>query len=398
MYPDLSYFLHDLFGTQPDNVFSIVKTFGLLLVIAILAAAFILTKELRRKEAEGLLKPVQEKIIVGNAATPVELALNALLGFAIGFKALYIFGNFSDFQIDPAEVVLSTKGNWIGGILGAILFAGIKFYDKKRQQLPKPQEQVLTVHPYQRIGDLTVIAAVAGILGAKLFALFEDVDSLMAGKISFSDLVNQFFSGSGMAIYGGLIVAFFACFYYLRRKKITPIHVMDGVAPALMIAYGIGRLGCHFSGDGDWGIVNELANPGWIPDWLWAYDYPHNVINSGSNEFVKIEGCEWRYCTRLSPPVYPTPVYETIVCFILGGILWALRKRVKIAGMLFFIYVIMNGFERFWIEKIRINARTEIFGIPTTQAEFISVMLMIIGVVGCVVLWQRHRKQAASTG
>ena len=393
MYPDLSYIFHDLFGTQPDNFLSIVKTFGLFLVLAILSAAVILAKELKRKEEEGLLQPRQVKVVKGKPASISDLLLNGLLGFVLGFKFFYIFSHFPEFQEDPAAVVLSLKGNWLGGIVVGALFAVIKYFEKKKEQLPEPKETVMTVRPYERIGDITVVAALSGIVGAKIFAVAEDIDELLAGNITIGDMVNQFFSGSGMAIYGGLIIAFIVCYWYLRRLKITPIHVMDGVAPALMIAYGVGRLGCHFSGDGDWGIVNEMANPGWIPDWLWAYDYPHNVIDGGDNEHVRIEGCEWRYCTKLSPKVFPTPVYETIMAFILGGVLWMLRKRIKIAGMLFFIYVIMNGFERFWIEKIRINERDTFFGVSTTQAEFIAVVLMIIGVIGCIVVWQRHKRK-----
>ncbi|MDV7390741.1 prolipoprotein diacylglyceryl transferase, partial [Arthrospira platensis SPKY1] len=101
-----------------------------------------------------------------------------------------------------------------------------------------------------------------------------------------------------------------------------------------MIAYGIGRLGCHFSGDGDWGIV-AAAQPEWwfLPDWLWAYDYPNNVAQDG----VPIEGCEFQYCRRLDPPVYPTPLYETFMAFIIGGFLWLMRRRMPAAGMLFFL-------------------------------------------------------------
>jgi prolipoprotein diacylglyceryltransferase len=81
-----------------------------------------------------------------------------------------------------------------------------------------------------------------------------------------------------------------------------------------------------------------------------------------------------------------------MMMMILGGTLWVIRKRVKIAGMLFFIYLIMNGFERFWIEKIRVNPKNEILGLQTTQAEFIAVIFMLIGIIGCVVLWQRNKK------
>jgi len=394
MYPDLSYLLHDLIGTAPDNWTSIVKTFGLLLVTSFLVAAYMLGIELKRKEKEGLLKPVKVKTIVGKPATIWELLGNAMLGFFLGFKFVYIMQYFSDFQLDPAEVILSFRGNWLGGIIGAALFAALKYFEKNNEKLPKPIEKDILVHPYQRIGDITILAAISGIVGAKIFALAEDLGRVFSGEISFSHLISSFFSGSGMAIYGGLIVAFICVYYYVKRKGITPIHVMDAVAPALMVAYGIGRIGCQLSGDGDWGIPNEMPKPEWmafLPDWLWAYDYPHNVIQDG----VKMEDCAGlRYCSHLSPPVYPTPVYETIMAFILGGILWALRKRIVIPGMLFFIYVIFNGVERFFIERIRVNIKYDVLGIQLTQAEIIAICLMLIGMAGCLILWRRHQAKA----
>ncbi|MFT4665553.1 MAG: phosphatidylglycerol:prolipoprotein diacylglycerol transferase [Polaribacter sp.] len=390
MCPDLSYILYYLIGTQPDNAFSIVKTFGLFLVIAILTAAIMLMTEMRRKEAEGLLTPVKVKAIEGAPASIFELLSNGFLGFALSFKLLYIYSNFAEFQYDPASVILSAKGNWIAGIIGAAIFAGIKYWEKKKVQLPEPREVEVTIHPYERIGDVTIMAAVFGIIGAKIFALAEGFSTM-----TFQQLVDSFFSGSGLAIYGGLITAFTVIYFYLKAKKITPIHIMDGAAPALMIAYGIGRLGCHFSGDGDWGIPNELVQPGWmafLPEWMWAYDYPNNVIDSGSSAHANIDGCTWRYCTKLIPKVYPTSIYEFIMASALGGFLWSIRKKVTIPGMLFALYLFFNGFERFWIEKIRINDVYEIFGFQTTQAEFIAVIMMLLGIGSCIFLWMRHRK------
>ncbi len=395
MYPDLSYLLHDIIGTQPDNWTSIVKTFGLLLVISILFAAYMLAKELKRKEDEGLLKPVKVRMTVGQPASVWELVSNGLLGFFLGFKFVYVMQHFGDFQLDPAGVILSGRGNFLGGILGAALFAGLKYFEKNQGKLDKPVEKDILIHPYERIGDITILAAISGIVGAKLFALAEDLDKVFSGEISFGSLISSFFSGSGMAIYGGLIVAFICVYTYVKRKGITPIHVMDAVAPALMVAYGIGRLGCQLSGDGDWGIVNELPKPEWmafLPDWLWAYDYPHNVIDEGT----RMEGCTYRYCAHLTPSVYPTPIYETIMALGLGGILWALRKKIVIPGMLFFIYVIFNGAERFLIEKIRVNEKYNILGTQLTQAEIIAVILMLIGVVGSFVLWNRNKSKAAT--
>ncbi len=384
MYPDLSYFMHAVFGTQPDNVFSIVKTFGLFLVIAILSAAAILYREILRKEKEGLLKPVRKTITEGLPATPIELILNGLFGFVVGAKFLYAYQNFASFKIDPAAAILSAEGSFIGGILGAILFAALKYWEKKSVQVDNPQPKTIDVWPHDRIGDITIVAAVSGIIGAKIFALIEDLPAF------FSDPLGTFFSGSGMAIYGGLIGGFLIGYIYLKIIKIQPVHIMDAVAPALIIAYGIGRLGCQFSGDGDWGIVNTLAQPSWffLPDWAWSYDYPNNVLNEG----VPIEGCKWRYCNRLAEAVYPTPIWEFIMASLMGAFLWAIRKRVQIAGMLFSIYLFINGLERYFIEKIRVNDRYEIFGFESTQAQIIAIILMLCGIVGAILSWQMAKR------
>jgi prolipoprotein diacylglyceryltransferase len=162
------------------------------------------------------------------------------------------------------------------------------------------------------------------------------------------------------------------------------------VAPALIMGYAVGRIGCQLSGDGDWGIVNTLDMPSWwfLPDWMWAYDFPHNVLNQG----IPIEGCEGIYCRKLSAAVFPTPFYEVVASLIIFGILWSLRKRIEIAGMLFFIYVTLNGFERFWIEKIRVNDKIPLLGMNPSQAEIISFLLFFTGIIGCWVVYRRSKR------
>lgn len=381
MYPDLSYLFHDIFGSQPDNWTSIFKTFGVMLVVSILAAALFFYLELKRKAEEGLYQPTNVKTTIGEPASVWDIASNALFGFLIGFKFVYIFQHFAEFQQDAADVLLSMKGNWPAGIAAAALFGAMRWWERKKQALPKPKEVITQVYPHDRIGDLTIIAAVTGILGAKIFAILEEPAGF------FDDPIGTFFSGSGLAIYGGLIGGYLGVTWYLRKHNIPFWPTADAVAPALIIAYGVGRIGCQLSGDGDWGI-DAAAQPSWwfLPDWFWAYDYPHNVNKAG----IPIEGCTWLHCTRLANPVYPTPLYELIAALVIGGFLWAIRKRVKVPGIIFFIYLILNGFERFWIEKIRVNATYKIAGFEPTQAEIIAVILFVIGVAG--VIW---RKRAA---
>ena len=308
--------------------------------------------------------------------------LDKIVGFLLGFKVVHIALNFSEFQADAPGFLFSTKGNVLAGILGAIALAGIKYWEKDKQKLTKPKVEESLVYPSDRIGDITLIAAFTGILGAKFFAIFEDMRNL-----TMDNFFHALFSGGGLAIYGGLIGGFIGVVWYLKKHKINVSHVADAVAPALIIGYGVGRIGCQLSGDGDWGIVNELTQPSWwfLPDWLWAYDYPQNVLNNG----LPIEGCEGNYCRALAKAVFPTPMYEMVMAFAIAGILWALRKRLPVPGMLFCVYLILNGFERFWIEKIRVNAEYDIFGYHPTQAEIIAVLLFLIGSVGYFVLRKR---------
>jgi phosphatidylglycerol:prolipoprotein diacylglycerol transferase len=391
MYPDLSYVAYKWFGTEPDNWLAIFKTFGLLLVISILVAAWLLYKELKRKQEEGVFKGKKIKVIEGKPASVGEIVGNGLFGFLVGFKLVYLFTHFDEFQRDASDVLLSTKGTLWAGFLFGLVFAGYKYWEKNRKKLPKPVEKTHMMYPHDRIGDITIIAAITGIIGAKIFAIIEDLESF------FQAPMQTFFSGSGLAIYGGLIGGFLGVFYYLRRHKIPFWQVADAIAPALIISYGIGRIGCQLSGDGDWGII-AAAQPGWwfLPDWLWSFDYPNNVAYPSrvlpEEGVVAIEGCNYQYCTKLEPKVYPTPLYETIMALIIGAILWVIRKRVVVTGSLFALYLILNGMERYLIEFIRVNIEYNVLGIPMTQAQIIAAGMMLAGILCYLYLRQQHKK------
>ncbi len=400
MFPDLSYFFHYLFGTPVDNWLSVIQTFGLFLTMAVVTSGFVLFLEFKRYEREGIFQGVNEEITVGRGPEVWPIFLNALIGFLLGFKLIFIIANYEEFVADAAAVVLSSKGNIIAGILGAILFGAWKWYEMKKEELLEPVIQHKLVLPHQLVPDITIIAAISGVIGARLFSILENMEDFI------QDPIGQILSGSGLTIYGGLILAFIVVFYYVKKKGMRPIHVMDAVAPSLIIGYAVGRLGCQFSGDGDWGIVNELSKPSWfvLPDWAWAYDYPHNVINSlntdpetgntvysginipDCNGILAVDGGTPEHCTKLKDPVYPTPIYEAFLAFLIFGILWFLRKRVKVVGMLFFIYLIFNGIERFFVEGIRVNEHYNVLGLNWSLSQFIAMGLFLLGVMGTLYL------------
>ena len=393
MYPDFSYFLHDIFGTDPDNWASLIKTFGFFLAAGVGVLAFLFRAELKRKAEEGIFKSVPIVEVEGLPATASEIFGNAFMGLLLGMKVPYAYAHFSEFQSDPSGAIFSTKGNILLGVIMAVAFGFWRYWDAQRKRIDPPKKTKINLYPHDRITEIAMIAAFSGILGAKVFDILEHLEDF------FRDPIHVLFSGSGLAIYGGLIFGYIAVVWYLRKnfKGISILHAMDAVAPALILGYGTGRLGCQFSGDGDWGIpvkgVTEAGveyafkQPSWLPDWLWSQTYPHNVAQSGES----IAGCTWRYCQELSVGVFPTPLYEILMTIAIFAILWTLRKRIKTAGILFFIFMILNGFERFFIEKIRVNDVYGYFGLNFTQAQFIAIFMIIGGVLGIV--WRKRVSQ-----
>lgn len=388
MYPNLGYFFEDVFHTKLTGIFTLLyafQSFGFMMALAFLCAAYTLYLELKRKEKQQLLQPVPKKILVGAPASVPDLVVNGLTGFILGFKLVAIALDLKSFTENPQSFILSARGNILGGLAFGALLVYLKYREKEKERLPKPEEKTMLVWPHQMVGDITIVAAIFGLLGAKIFDNLEHLDSF------FKDPLGSLFSFSGLAFYGGLIVGSIGVIYFAYRNKIPLLHLMDVNAPGLMLAYGVGRIGCQVAGDGDWGIINLHPKPSWFifPDWAWAYNYPHNVNQDG----IPIPGCEGKYCYMLPHAVFPTPLYEITAALLIFAFLWSIRKKITVPGMLFSIYLILNGIERFSIEHIRVNETYHVLGMIATQAEIIAVGMMIAGAAGLIFL-PRLKKSA----
>ncbi len=382
MYPTLSDLLRDLLGI---NIPLPIQMFGFMVAISFIVGHYVITAELKRRKELGYFSPIKKIEITGLPATRNEIISNALIGFLLGFKLVHIAFNYTLFTQDPPSMVLSMQGNFFAGIIAAIALGYYSYYEKEKTKLEKPIKKELTLYPHDLMGTIIVIAAVSGLLGAKLFHNLENFDYFLQNPI------DALLSFSGLTFYGGLIVASIALYYYTKKNNIPFVHFIDSTAPGLILGYAIGRVGCQLSGDGDWGIVNTLAKPevlSFLPDWAWAYKYPHNVLGEG----VQIASCVGKHCAELPQAVFPTPLYESIMGFAIFGFLWSIRKRVLIPGMIFSIYLFLNGLERFLIEKIRVNSLYHVSGFSFTQAELISTILMILGLVGMYISYKKARK------
>ena len=380
MYPTISHLLFDLFGI---NIPLPIQTFGFWVAIAFIFASWVISNELKRKEKEGFLSSTKVNEVIGESLTTSEIISSLLTGFFIGFKFIEALFHYTDLVNNPQDFILSTRGNLLGGVLIAAISFYLKWTENNKTKLATPKTIEKTVHPFELVGNMTMIAAVSGIIGAKIFHNLENMDAFLA------DPIGQLISFSGLTFYGGLIAGAVSVIWYANKYKINTKHLIDSAAPGLMLAYGVGRIGCQMSGDGDWGIDNLAPKPEWmsfLPDWMWSYTFPHNVINAG----VPIEGCTGNFCMELANPVWPTAFYEVIMSLAIFGFLWAMRKHIKVPGALFFIYLAFNGVERFFIEKIRINSEYNILG-GITQAEIISFSLILTAIIGVTYLYKSKK-------
>ncbi|MDZ4759326.1 MAG: prolipoprotein diacylglyceryl transferase [Bacteroidota bacterium] len=373
MFPTLTSILQYLFGI---NILLPVQTFGLLLAISFIAAYWAMSKELKRKA--GLFADIPTQMEIGKPKTKMDYLIAVVTGFLLGYKLGLMFTDYDTFSNNPQDAILSLKGN----ILGGVILGGLMTYftwNEDRQNRKTPHEiKTIILKPHQLMGSITGLAAIWGLIGAKLF------DNLENPALLIEDPIGSLLSFSGLTFYGGLICGAAAVLWFARKKNINLLHLIDSSAPALILAYGVGRIGCQLSGDGDWGIVNTAPKPAWmgvLPDWVWSFKYPHNVNSEG----LPIPGCVGPHCSELPFPVFPTPIYETIMALAIFGILWMLRKRISIPGMLFSIYMILNGAERLLIEQIRVNERYHLGSFSFTQAELIAVLMMAAGLAGIVI-------------
>ncbi len=382
MYPTLYHAFYDLLGVDWPWA-KLLNSFGFFVALAFVVASFILGAELKRKAELGLFVAQKKKVTTGEGPQWIDIGVNALIGFVIGWKFVYLIANSGKLFADggvPQQHIFSSEGYWLLGVLAGAGFGAWRWYEYKKQQLPKPIVSEMDVYPHHLNGNLTFMCAIFGLLGAKLFHLIEnpaEFRAFLSGP-TFQDFVG------GLTIYGGLIVGAAGVMIYAWRKKINLWHLMDSSAPAMILGYGIGRIGCQVSGDGDWGIANTSPKPGWLswmPDWLWTYDYPHNVNGEGVMMFPCEAAYQPEHCTHLVPSVFPTPVYETTMAVLIFLLLWRLRKRITTPGVIMSLFLVLNGTERFLIEKIRVNNKFDFFGISMTQAELISVLFIVTGVV-----------------
>lgn len=230
------------------------------------------------------------------------------------------------------------------GLMFALAFiAAGALVAKRLRELGKPVDWAY---------EIGFAALIGGVIGSRLYFVVENWDSVS------DDLLGNLFSGSGLVWYGGAIGGALAVLLWAWYRDFLRLTLLDLVAPALALGYAVGRVGCQLSGDGDYG---EAWNG------PWAMSYPDGTVPT-------------------TEEVHPTPVYEALAMGFGAWLLWQLRDRFR-AGVLFALYLLYAGAERFLVEFVRRNSDAAL-GLTVAQLE--SLAMMVVGVIWLYVTQRRH--------
>lgn len=184
---------------------------------------------------------------------------------------------------------------------------------------------------------IVAVVTVTGIIGAKLWHVADTPGE-------------HIFAREGFAWFGGLVFGILALLWQGRSLKIGAIRMLDLAAPSAAIGYGVGRLGCLISGDGDYGIPTTLP---------WGMSFPHGLVPTTQR-------------------VHPTPIYELIAGLLIGYYLWRRGVKQRPIGQITGEYLVLSGIARFLVEIIRINPKIY-WGMSNAQVA--SLGSIVAGIV-----------------
>jgi phosphatidylglycerol:prolipoprotein diacylglycerol transferase len=205
-------------------------------------------------------------------------------------------------------------------------------------------------------------AAVGGLLGARVLHIAEQWQAFL------NDPLSLVLTGAGFVWYGGLIGGVIGVTLCIRHYGLVWSEMMDVVAPSIARGHGIGRIGCHLAGDGDWGPPTDLP---------WGVAYTK-----------AIDG--WPFAPGVY--VHPTPLYETTAYVLIFAFLWLRRDRISHPGVQFGWYLFLSSIARFFLEFVRVNPPL-LWGL--SEAQIISIFLAPVGAL--LVFGKRDASVTSST-
>ena len=203
--------------------------------------------------------------------------------------------------------------------------------------------------PVEKMTNLAVYCAIAGIAGAKLFMFLFDIGDYIRDPGQIFSMATLQAAG---VFHGGFIVALIFAYLYLERHKMPVLKTMDIFAPGIAIGQSIGRLGCFAAGC-CWGRVCYLP---------WGVRFRSDFAAP----------------VPLGTPLHPVQLYESAADLFIFWILYRQLGRAHRSGQVIGLYLVLYSAARFIIEFYRVHEQG-LFG-PFSLTQWIALALFVLGV------------------
>ena len=208
--------------------------------------------------------------------------------------------------------------------------------------------------------DMVVLWTVlGGILGARVFHIIDRFDYYAQNP----EKILAFQEG-GLAIYGAVIGGFIAVAIVSRFYRLPFAAMTDAIAPGLLLAQAIGRLGCLVNGDA-WGAPTSSSWPFAV-----VYTHPDALL---PNDLLGV-------------PTHPYPIYDMVLNLAIFGIIWQLRKRPLPSGALFATFTVLYAIARFFVSYVR---QEQVWFWGLQEAQVIAIAMLVLG--GGALIWLLRR-------
>jgi len=207
---------------------------------------------------------------------------------------------------------------------------------------------------YDSLLTVALIAIPSGIIISRLLHIIDLWGFYMANP-------RLLLGFGGLTIWGAILGATLGIWIYSRFTDFKFGYFMDMLAPGVLLAQAVGRVGCTING-----CCYGMAAPSWLP-WSVVYTHPDSYAPLGI-------------------AVHPTQPYEIIFLLIVFGVLFWLRKRFQPEGSLFLIYLSMYSIWRLGLGFLR-DGTDFLFGLQQAQVVGIVVLLIVIPILVLRTRW-----------
>lgn len=199
---------------------------------------------------------------------------------------------------------------------------------------------------FDQSNNLFILLVVAGVVGGKLFMIFEDPSLYLSQP-------KKLFSGSGFVFYGSLLTTIPVMLWYFKKIKVPVLGMLDVMAAVTCIVHGFGRIGCFMAG-----CCYGLPTDGFL-----------SVVFT--NPVCQAE--------PLNTPLYPTQLFEATFIFSLLILLFVLKKKKQFDGQLFLIYLMVYAAGRAILELFRGDVeRGFLINKVLSNSQFISILVISV--------------------